>query len=60
MSRIEQTEDGKYALVVNGTLVLYTSSKTIALRYLEQARAHTSREPYTIPLAEALRTTSSK
>ena len=60
MSRIEQTEDGKYALVVNGTLVLYTSSKTIALRYLEQALTHTSREPYTIPLAEPLRTTSSK
>jgi len=51
MNRIERTHNGKYALVVDDRVVLYTSSKTIALYYLAQASAHTSSR-YTIPLSQ--------
>ena len=51
MTRIESTQDGKYSLVVNGSVVLYTSSKTIALYYLAQASSHTSSGAYTIPIS---------
>ena len=62
MSRIEQTNDGKYALVVNGLLVLYTSSKTIADYYYAQACKHTSTSSnlYSIPIEQPLTVASSK
>jgi hypothetical protein len=52
MNRIERTHNGKYALVVDDRVVLYTSSKAIAHYYLAQATAHTSSSRYTIPLAQ--------
>ena len=62
MSRIEQTNDGKYALVVNGLLLLYTSSKPIADYYYAQACKHTSTSSnlYSIPIEHSLTVTSSK
>ena len=48
------TDNHKYTLVVDGALVLYTSSKRMADYYYAQALAHTSTssELYTIPIAE--------
>ena len=48
------TDNNKYSLVVDGRLILYTSSKSIADCYYAQALAHTSTssELYTIPIAE--------
>jgi len=48
------TDNNKYSLVVDGRLILYTSSKPIADYYYARALKHTSSssELYSIPIAE--------
>ena len=48
------TDNHKYTLLVDGRLILYTSSKSVADYYYAQALEHTSTssELYTIPIAE--------
>ena len=51
--RIEYyTANGKYTLLVDGRLILYTSSKSVADYWYTQASAHssTSSKPYRIPV----------
>ena len=45
------TDNNMYTLVVDGRLILYTSSKPIADYYYAQALKHTSTssKPYSIP-----------
>ena len=48
------TDNHKYTLLVDGALILYTSSKQLADYWYTQACAHcsTSVLPYTIPTSE--------
>ena len=56
------TDNNRYTLVVDGRLILYTSSKSIADYYYAQALKHTSTSSnlYSIPIEHSLTVTSSK